>query len=366
MESLSGLTVVLPSLNPDDKLLRVLDGLLEKGFSRIVVVNDGSKQECMRYFAAAQQNPQVQVLHHRENRGKGAALKTAFSWIMANCPQTLGVVTADGDGQHRPEDIRACALRMLETNRIVLGVRDFTAPGVPLRSQMGNRITRVIFRAFVGMNVADTQTGLRAIPRRELGRMLGITGDRYEYETKMLLTMKAQAIAFEQVKIQTVYAQKNRGSHFRPVLDSWRIYKLIFAHFFKYTASSLVSSMVDEALFVTLTGCLTGHLAGFGLTAVPTLTARVVSALLNFWLNQKIVFQSQIPPGKALKRYAAVAIPQVLAQMGMTYGIYSLFAIGAERVVLRGVIHALVMVVLFCVSYMIQQQWVFAQKKDKE
>ncbi len=366
MESLSGIAVVLPSLNPDGKLLRVIDGLLEYGFSRIVVVNDGSKQECMGYFDKAAQHPQVQLLHHRRNRGKGAALKTAFSWIMENCPEAVGVVTADGDDQHRPEDIRACALGMLETNRIVLGVRDFSGPDVPLRSRMGNRITRGIFRAFVGMNIADTQTGLRAIPRRELGRMLGIAGERYEYETNMLLTMKAQAIAFEQVKIQTVYVQKNKSSHFRPLKDSWRIYRLIFAHFFKYTASSLVSSMVDEVLFVVLTGGLTGCLTGFALTAVPTLTARAMSALLNFFLNQRMVFQSQIPVGKALKRYAVVAVPQVIAQMGLTYGAYRLFGIGAERVILRGVIHAVVMVILFCISYVIQQQWVFAQKRNKE
>lgn len=366
MEKLSEITAIVPSLNPDDKLLRVIDSLVERGFSHIVVVNDGSRQECRSYFDKAAGYPQVQLLHHPENRGKGAALKTAFSWIMENCPDTQGVVTADADAQHRPEDIRACALRMLETKKIVLGVRDFKAPDVPLRSRIGNTITKGIFRTFVGMNIADTQTGLRAIPRRELGRMLGIAGERYEYETNMLLAMKAQAIDFEQVKIQTVYIQENKSSHFRPLRDSWRIYKLIFTHFFKYTASSLTSSLVDEALFLMLTGWLTNYLSGFALTAVPTLVARALSSLMNFWMNQKMVFQSQIPTGKALKRYAAVAVPQAFAQMGLTFGIYSLFSIGAERVVLRGVIHALVMVILFCVSYVIQQQWVFAQKRSKE
>ena len=366
MERLSGITVILPSLNPDEKLLRLIDGLVESGFSHIVVVNDGSQPETMHYFDAAEKHPQVQILHHRGNRGRGAALKTAFSWLLANCPDCQGVVTGDGDGQYLPKDIRACALRMLKTNKIVLGVRNFSSPKVPLHTKIGNRITRAIFRIFMGMNIGDAQTGLRAIPRRELGRLRELPGIRYEYETKMLLTIKAQAIPFEQEKIHTVFVRKNKGAQFHPVADSWRVYKPIIAHFFKYTANSLASSTVDWILFVVLTGCLTGHLTGFALTAIPTLAARVVSALLNFWLNQKMVFQNQIPVKRALKRYAIMAVPQVAAQMGMTYGIYSLFSIGPERVILRGVIHALVMVLLFCVCYAIQQRWVFAKTTDKK
>ncbi len=366
MERLSEVTVILPSVNPDEKLLHMIHGLVEIGFEHIVVVNDGSQPEYMPCYDEAAQHPQVKILHHRGNRGRGASLKTAFSWVLNHCPQAVGVVTADGDGQYRPEDIRACALRMLKTEKIVLGVRNFSAPKVPLRSRIGNRITRGVFRVFMGMNIADAQTGLRAIPIRELARVWDLSGNRYEYETKMLLTMKAQAIAFQQVKIHTIYVKKAKSDQFHPVLDSWRVYRPIFAHFFKYTTNSLVSSTVDWILFVVLTGCLTGHLTGFALTAVPTLAARVVSALLNFWLNQKMVFQNQIPVKRALKRYAIMAVPQVLAQMGMTYVIYSIFSIGPERVILRGVIHALVMVILFCVCYVIQQRWVFAKKSEKK
>ena len=119
MQDLSKISVVLPSLDPDEKLVAVIDGLLEHGFSDIILVNDGSKAENLHYFTdLAAQHPEITLLHHAVNRGKGAALKTAFTWFLENRPDRLGVVTVDGDNQHHPEDTRACALRMLETGKI--------------------------------------------------------------------------------------------------------------------------------------------------------------------------------------------------------------------------------------------------------
>ena len=109
MVDLSKISVVLPSLDPDEKLNAVIDGLLSHGFSHIILVNDGSKQENLHYFTdAAAAHPEITLLHHAVNRGKGAALKTAFTWCLQNRPDTLGVVTVDGDNQHHPEDTRAC------------------------------------------------------------------------------------------------------------------------------------------------------------------------------------------------------------------------------------------------------------------
>ena len=217
---LSNISVVLPSLDPDEKLQLVIDGLLEYGFTDIILVNDGSKPENMHYFEAAAQHPQVHLLHHEVNRGKGAALKTAFAWFLENRPDAAGVVTVDGDNQHHPEDTRNCCEQMLKTRRMVLGVRDFSLPDVPARSKAGNKITSFVFKVFVGMKISDTQTGLRAIPRDKLKLLLNISGDRFEYETNMLLAMKTYNIAFDEVKIRTVYIEENKSSHFRAFHDS--------------------------------------------------------------------------------------------------------------------------------------------------
>ena len=97
MEKLQKITVVLPSLDPDEKLKAVVDGLLETGFTDIILVNDGSKPENLHWFEEMDKHPEVTLLHHAINRGKGAALKTAFTWFLENRPKQLGVVTVDGD-----------------------------------------------------------------------------------------------------------------------------------------------------------------------------------------------------------------------------------------------------------------------------
>ncbi len=360
------ISVILPSLNPDEKLTAVIDGLLEHGFTDIILINDGSAPEHLPYFEEAAKHPEVTLLTHPVNRGKGAALKTGFHWFLENRPQGAGVVTVDGDNQHHPADTRACCQKMLETGHLVLGVRDFSQPDVPFRSRKGNRITSAVFKIFVGMTISDTQTGLRAIPRAYLDVLAGIRGDRFEYETNMLLALKEHSLPFDEVKIRTVYIEENKSSHFHPVRDSWRIYKLILGHFFRYILSSLVSSVVDEGVFVLLTFLLRFSLTGFWLTAIPAAVARILSALLNFFVNKLLVFRKKGGTGRALVRYAALAIPQALAQMLLTYGCYALLHIGAEQTGLRALIYAIVMVVLFVFSFLVQQYWVFADKTKKQ
>lgn len=363
MSNLSNISIVLPSLDPDAKLITVIDGLLEHGFSDIILVNDGSKPENLHYFEEVARHPEVHLLHHEINRGKGAALKTAFRWFLENRPDAAGVVTVDGDNQHHPEDTKSCALRMMETGNIVLGVRDFSLPHVPVRSRTGNRITSFVFKVFVGMTLSDTQTGLRAFPRSTLAHFCEVSGDRFEYETNMLLAMKTKQLMFEEVPIRTVYIEENKSSHFRAVRDSWRIYRLIFSHFIRCALSSVVAGVVDEGLFMLLSHLLSPVLSGLLLTAIPGAIARIVSSLLNFFINKKLVFESKSSTGKAMLRYFLLAVPLAIAQLGFTYGAISLLRIGSGQTLLRGVIYAAVMGLLFIVSYIIQQRWVFADEK---
>jgi len=367
MSDLSKISVVLPSLDPDEKLVAVIDGLLEYGFTDIILVNDGSKPENLHYFEdAAAQHPEIHLLHHPVNRGKGAALKTAFAWFLENRPDSVGVVTVDGDNQHHPEDTRNCALHMQETGKLVLGVRDFDQPQVPPRSRMGNKITSGVFKIFVGMTISDTQTGLRAIPTKDIMTLITIYGDRFEYETNMLLAMKNYGIPFDEVKIRTVYIEENKSSHFHAIKDSWRIYKLILKHFFRYTVSSLVSALVDNGLFALLSGLLHSIFAGFPLTAICTVSARVASSLLNFFMNHKLVFESKVSVKKAMLRYYMLAIPQMAAQVLLTQGVYALLGISDSATGLRTLLYAVVMTVLYIASYMIQQRWVFSGKTPKK
>jgi len=249
--------VILPSLNPTEKLCGVVDGLVETGFGSIIVVDDGSCAEFQEPFTKVSSLPQVTLLRHEVNKGKGAGLKTAFAYLLESRPDIEGAVTADGDGQHLAKDILACALACHENpDTLVLGCRNFDLPDIPPKSRSGNKITSGVFRFLCGIVLGDTQTGLRAVGRTHFEKLLQIGGERYEYETNMLLEFHSASIAYTEVEIETVYEDNNSGSHFRPVRDSMRIYKLIFAHvfkrlfrFIKYVLSSCISAGIDLLAF---------------------------------------------------------------------------------------------------------------------
>lgn len=118
---------IIPCLNPDESLMKVLEELREKSNERIFIVDDGSSEESKVYFRKVQNNyKNVFILEHKKNLGKGAALKTAFSSIIQSYPQVQGVVVLDSDGQH---DVRDCLQVLQELkkspNSLILGYRNF-------------------------------------------------------------------------------------------------------------------------------------------------------------------------------------------------------------------------------------------------
>ncbi len=365
MNDLSKISVVLPSLDPDEKLVNVINGLLKYGFTDIILVNDGSKPENLHYFEeAAARHPEIHLLHHEVNKGKGAALKNAFRYFLENRPDGIGVVTVDGDDQHHPEDTRACCEHMMETGHCVLGCRDFNQEDVPARSSFGNKTTSLVFKIFCGMTISDTQTGLRALTREALETLVDVSGDRFEYETNMLLAFKTHAIPFDEVKIRTVYIEENKSSHFRVLHDSWRIYKLILAHFFRYTLSSLTTAVLEIAA-IFLLDLFFGKALGEGIarTALVVTPSRMGSSIVNFFLNKNMVFKTDVSTNRSMVRYFILAAGQYCLQILLDEGAYILFQ--AQSSGLRTLLHTVIMTALYFVSFMIQQRWVFAPQKSK-
>lgn len=187
-EQAGRIVLAIPAYEPDKRLAGLLDDVRALWDGPIVIVDDGSKSPVAREQFAYAHKIGCEVLAHSANRGKGAALKTAFRYCIDNHPEALGVVTADADGQHLPEDICACARRLQDGHcSLVLGCRDFSAPDIPARSVFGNKVMCAAMRLFCGMKVSDTQTGLRGIPQEFLPRMLSVRGDGYDYEMNALI-----------------------------------------------------------------------------------------------------------------------------------------------------------------------------------
>ncbi len=358
--------IVLPSLDPDVKFIKVLEGLLREGFEHIVVVDDGSCAERRHFFEEAAAMPTCTVLTHEVNKGKGRALKTAFGYVRDALPELLGVITIDGDGQHLTKDIIACGQKMLENkDSVVLGCRDFSLPGIPPRSVAGNRTTSRFFRLIFGIRLSDTQTGLRAIPAQYLKTFCEIEGERFEYETNMLLYMKRLGIPFLEQPIETVYDPDDYSSHYNAVKDSWRITKVMARFFatgsgFRYAVSSLLSFVLDNGLYRLLFSGLLGTVAFSLVSPLSQGIARALSSLFNFTLNDRWVFRNKLDHGKAFVKYYCLCIPQTLISMVCLSALVRRLEIASPD--LATVIKILVETALFFISYFIQKKWVFRKK----
>ncbi len=280
---------LIPAYEPGNILLELLEELHHAGFT-IILVDDGSGPDYAPIFKQATLGT---VLTHDHNRGKGAALKTGYTYIQKHFPKNHIVVTIDADGQHRVEDALAiCEAAASHPDTLVLGSRKLQAD-VPLRSQFGNRLTRLVYRLSTGLSVHDTQTGLRAFTCNLLPAMQDIPGERYEYEMNVLLEFARNRIPIMEHEIATIYLNNNEASHFHALKDSFRIYREII----KFSASSLIGFVVDYLLYGILLLVTTTLLPSLGLqylqcVRLSNIGARIVSASVNYTINRKFVFKS--------------------------------------------------------------------------
>lgn len=277
------IVVLIPALKPSDDLLKVIDPLVaSEKVSQVIVVNDGSPPEFDRVFEQADAKPKTIVLRHAVNLGKGVALRTGLNYFLCNADPHDVIVTADADGQHLPADILAVGEKAESApEKLVLGSRAFSGD-VPLRSRFGNDLTRRVFRFLIGPKVSDTQTGLRAIPRALMPRLLRSKSNGYEFELQMLIMAAEEKINITPIPIETVYIEENKSSHFNPVMDSMRIYFV----FIRFMSSSLIASLVDFIIFTLVFG--TSERLGLSIAI-----ARIFSGTLNFALNKGFVFKSK-------------------------------------------------------------------------
>ncbi|WP_172251331.1 bifunctional glycosyltransferase family 2/GtrA family protein [Saccharibacillus deserti] len=303
------MTILIPSYEPDVRLLNLTVKLQEYGLGPIVIVDDGSGPAYRGIFESAQAYG-CTVLTHTHNLGKGCALKTGFRHIREGGLQEA-VICADSDGQHLPQDIKrvAEAIKRESSACLVLGSRRFTGK-VPLRSRFGNSVTRGVFAIAAGGKVQDTQTGLRAFSYELLDWLCEIPGDRFEYEMNMLLGARREGRMIREVFIETVYLEANKSSHFRPLIDSLRIYLPILA----FGASSAASALIDFLLLFVFQ--YLSHNLFFSVVA-----ARLCSSVFNYTMNRRYVFGGPHTAkiGRSMPKYFSLVALVLLLNYGLLY-----------------------------------------------
>ena len=243
--------IIIPAFKPSEDLpaycieLKNLENLF-----KIIIVNDGSPDSFNRIFDRCSQVDKVDLIHFQHNRGKGAAIKAAVERAIQydKKEKIVSIITVDSDGQHNLNDVTKLSNEaLINPNSLILGVRKFDGE-VPLKSKIGNYLTAKILRVFFELKTAgDSQTGLRAIPMNLSKKIIEAKGQKYEFETEMLLIARNQNIDILNIPIDTIYIDNNKLSSFRPFKDSLRIYLVLL----KYGLSSMIAILCEFLIFVS-------------------------------------------------------------------------------------------------------------------
>ena len=358
--------ILIPALNPPVNLPDYIKSLLEVGFSHILVVDDGSSEKYRFTFKNIESLPNCHILTHAKNLGKGRALKNGINYYLTlsdSIHVSNGIVCVDSDGQHTVQDVIKMAQLLTEhPNTLILGVRNFhqkqatNDTNIPWKSYMGNRITSTIFQLLFGKKISDTQTGLRGLSPGVLSEFIDLNGERFEYETGMLIHAVKNDIPIVELPIDTIYINDNSESHFHPVLDSYKIYLLMFSVFFKYMLASLSSFIIDIILFQIFIFIFKSANDALCIT-ISTIIARICSSLYNYGVNKSLVFQNNSKTSSTLIRYYILCIVQTAASTGLVLLFYRLLHLPET------IIKIIVDTFLFLISFQIQQYWVFSTKK---
>lgn len=347
--------ILIPALNPTEEFIKYVNELIDNNFKNIVIVNDGSSKEYADIFRKVSVNKECYLIEHTTNQGKGKALKDGLKYIkqLDIFSQSLGVITVDCDGQHLVKDIIGVAEKMIaNSNSLILGSRNFNNDNVPKKSSFGNKTTSNVIKLLYGVKINDTQTGLRGIPKDLIEQFIKISGNRYEYEMNMLIECISNKIQIIEMPIETIYIDNNSNSHFRPIKDSLSIYYRVMNSFIKYSAFSIVSCVIDIALFQIFLILLKSK-AQINLIMVATILARFISSLINYGLNKKFTFDSKKSVTKTIVKYYILCIIQMLLSGLFVSVIYNFM--GGSEVIIKLIVDT----ILFIINYTVQKRIIF-------
>lgn len=346
---------LIPAYKPDATVLPELVQSLSKLFACVVVVDDGSGAEFEPVFTQIASINNVILLRHHVNLGKGAALRLGLNHLAVTLPQQIsGVVTLDADGQHCVEDAIVVGRALAEhPEALVLGCRKFSATSdnnepLPLRSRLGNIVTRNILKLMMGRSISDTQTGLRGIPREFIAEILPLRTRGYDFELDMLLLALRKQRALVEVPISTLYHDGNATSHFNPLLDSFKVYMV----FLRFSVSSLLTFLIDFSVFSA------SMMFGYSLELAICM-ARLVAGTFNFVVNRSLVFKSSASVASSLIKYLLCVI--FMAFLSYVLTLFTVSELGINVYVSKIISET----ALYFLSFLLQRSLVFHSLPSK-
>jgi len=192
--------MVMPAYNEERTIGGVLDTLRREGYSKVIVVDDGSRDRT----AEIARSKGALVVSHPKNMGLGAALRTGLR--VAREQGADRAVTFDADGQHDPKAVRKL-LEALDGGDLAIGVRQHL--GIPLHKRFGNFALNLITYLFSGV-LTDSQSGSRAFNRRAL-EAIRIRSDRYEVSSEIIIQARQKGLRLKGVPVKCFYTAYSRA-----------------------------------------------------------------------------------------------------------------------------------------------------------
>ncbi len=217
---LKDLMLAIPAYNAGGTLGKVLNGAVQYFEPKqIIVINDGSSDNT----AAVAQQFETILLCHETNRGKGAALRTVFQYVLEKT-SARGIISLDADGQHLPEELLKFVHAFAQTGaELIIGARSFDPRLMPWARVISNRISSRLLSWKTGQPVKDSQSGYRLYSRRLLEKVQLKTSG-YDTESEIIIQAGKLRMKIEFVPIMTVY--NGEISHIRGMRDVGRFIRL--------------------------------------------------------------------------------------------------------------------------------------------
>ena len=226
--------VLIPAYNESGALPHVISRVKSMKFN-VLVVDDGSRDKTYDVSLASG----AVVLRNDSNIGKGASLKKGIEYLLSHY-EFGALITMDGDGLHKPEEICFFVDKMQEGAEFIVGNRMNNPRGMPKIRILTNRAMSSFLSLLCGQSIPDTQCGFRLISRRVLQDIF-IESENFEVESELLLKAARNRIAINSVDVSSIYSL-GRCSHIHPFVDTLRFVKFMARWFLKRKKKSLVSA----------------------------------------------------------------------------------------------------------------------------
>ena len=174
----------------------------------VIVVDDGSTDNTSQVAELAG----ATVIHHPQNRGKGAAIQTILAEAKKRNPDVL--ILLDADAQHDPNEIPILVKPISEGSDLVIGSREAQEEKTPLYRRIGKKVIFRSSRIASKTNVYDSESGFRALSPKAINE-LDLKANGFAVESEMITFAADKGLKITEVPISNIYTKD--GSTLHPI-----------------------------------------------------------------------------------------------------------------------------------------------------